>query len=504
MTEAKIAALEAWAGAMDATAGDSILDHLEAWRDAMILFDANQPPAPPPTGKLPLHRFGVHLIQSREGDLKYIEALKPAAVKILDPDPNVVRRVLAALDPAGVCILRDHPLSEQHNDMKMDPTGTGRRHAADWIAKLTTGRFKEFGSDKRIVVCGINEPDVHNQAEEQIVFLYTKAFLEGLTAGGIRGLALNLSVGWPRNSGPDTPPVWDTFMPLETIILRGNHFLCVHEYWYPALDDKWGWYGNRISKCKMSVPIIIGECGYTRQLANLPQPWGWIGNIPASTYAADLWKYHDTVDPNVFAILPFTSGFASQDWASKDILPAAADILARKHNYAWPAVWPVQKGDPTPEPEDEVLTIIWPKMDKITGWYGSIYNGNYAHEGLDISRATGTPVYAPFAGVVAFAGVDASYGNYCRIFHPRLKICTFFAHLSELRVTRDNGVIQGQLLGYTGSTGNSSGPHLHFEVRKMTEDGAYQQNWSAHTNARVDPLGFLAGWLSSGNLVEYR
>lgn len=484
-----------------------VIDRLEVWQPKMDAFLASlptdPPPTPTPTGKLPLHRMGVHLIQSRDADLKYIESLRPAAVKILDPDPAVVRRVLAALDPAGVCILRDHPLSEQKSDMTADPAGTGKRHAADWIAKLTTGRFKEFGTDRRIVVCGINEPDVHNQAEEQIVFLYTKAFLEGLTASGIRGLALNLSVGWPRNTGPDTPPVWDTFMPLEPIILKGNHFLCVHEYWYPVLTDKWGWYGNRISKCPMSVPIIIGECGYTRQLANLPQPWGWIGNIPAPTYAAQLWAYHDNVEPNVFAILPFTSGFASQDWASKDILPAAADILARKHNYTWPAVWPVRNDEEPPDEEPEVLTIIFPKMDKITGWYGSMY-GTYAHEGLDISRVTGTPVYAPFAGVVAYAGVDASYGNYCRIFHPRLKICTFFAHLSELRVSNGNRIAQGQLLGYTGNTGNSSGPHLHFEVRKMTDDGVYQQGWSAHTNARVDPLGFLAGWLAAGNLVEYK
>lgn len=331
------------------------LEALESWQAQMIPFLEAQKPTV--TG-LPAHRWGVHLIGNREGDLLYIEALRPASVKIVDPDPNVVRRVLRAIDPNGVVVLRDHPLSEQKADMARDPVGTGRRHALDWIYKLTTGRFAEFGKDRRIVVVGINEPDVHNQAEEEIVFQYTKVFLETLTTNNIRALALNLSVGWPRNLGEGLPPTWDTFKPLEKIINDGNHFLCVHEYFYPNVHDKWGWYGNRIKHCPFAVPIIIGEVGYTRQLAGLPQPWGWIGNISASQYADMLAYYHDNVgnsgagvnDSNVHSIMPFTSGFASQDWASKDILPASNQILARKRNYNWPAVWPVKKITEEPPP----------------------------------------------------------------------------------------------------------------------------------------------------------
>lgn len=333
-----------------------------AWLDTQVVT----PPVVTPPGRiaLPKTRMGVHLIGNREGDLVYCEQLRPAAIKIIDPDPTTVRRMLKAIDPNGIVILRDHPMSEQKNDMKNDPVGTGKRHALDWIQKLTTGRFAEFGNDKRIVVVGINEPDVHNAAEEAIVFQYTKIFLETLTAAGVRGLALNLSVGWPRNGFPeDTPPIWDSFLPLEPIILKGNHFLCVHEYWYPVVTDKWGWYGNRISKCPMTVPVVIGEAGYTRQLANLPQPWGWIGNKSADEYSDELWKYHDTVDQNIFAICPFTSGFASSEWASKDILQCASQMIARKRDYTWPAVWPVPKGPPVvtppvpPDPTPEAWQI---------------------------------------------------------------------------------------------------------------------------------------------------
>ena len=147
-----------------------ILDRLEDWQQRIIAYGDG--PVIPPTTGLPAHRWGVHLIGNREGDLPYIEALRPASVKIVDPDPNVVRRVLRAIDPHGVVVLRDRPLSEQKADMARDPVGTGRRHALDWIYKLTTGRFAEFGKDRRIVVVGINEPDVHNQAEEEIVFQF--------------------------------------------------------------------------------------------------------------------------------------------------------------------------------------------------------------------------------------------------------------------------------------------------------------------------------------------
>lgn len=482
----------------------SKLDDLEAWRDAMIPFLEAQKPKPQ-TG-MPRHRMGVHLIGNREPDFQYMERLRPAAVKIVDPDPAVVRRVLASLDPNGVVVLRDHPMSEQKADMARDPYGTGRRHALDWIYKLTTGRFAEFGRDPRIVVVGINEPDVHNQAEEEIVFQYTKTFLETLTTNNLRGGALNLSVGWPRE-----PDGWNILSRLEKTILDNNGFLIGHAYWYPTVQDNFLSYGNRISKCPMTVPIIIGECGYTRQLANLPQPWGWIGNMTPPAYAEQLWWYHDNVDPNVFAIMPFTTGFASQDWASKDTQPAHADILARVRTYTFPAVWPVKKGEPVPPPTDsDKNLIIYPKyMGKVTGWYGSLYTNaagaKYAHEGLDISMKEFTPVYAAYDGVVAYSDVEpTTYGEYIRTYHPELNVCFFYGHLAERRVQTGNSVKQGQLLGYSGNTGNSTGPHLHFEVRLMTPSGGYQTGISAKGNARVDPLAWLAGWLAAGKKAEQR
>lgn len=490
----------------------SKLDNLEAWQAKMMAFDWSE--APPPMG-LPRHRMGVHLIGNREADLQYIETLRPPAVKIVDPDPNVVRRVLNALDPSGVCILRDHPLSEQKGDMAKDPTGTGIRHAKDWVDKLGPwGRFAAFNGDRRIVVCGINEPDVHNVAEEIIVLKYTMAFLEELTKYGIRGLALNLSVGWPRNLGEGQPPTWDTFKPLEPVINKGGHFLCVHEYWYPNPQDKWGWYGNRISHCPLTCPIIIGECGYTRQLIrmDIPQPWGWRGNMPAPSYADQLWYYHDKVDPNVFAVLPFTTGFGGPEWESKDTQPAHADILGRVRAYTFPNIWPVKKGEPTQPPPGDAMLLIAPKYTgKVSGFYGQVYqgaSGAYAHEGLDIVMPEGTPLYAAADGVVAWAdpteAEKSPYGKYVRTYHPQLDVCFFYGHMTQVVIQTGNSVKQGQLLGYSGNTGNSTGPHCHLEVRLMTPTGTYRTGVSAKANGRVDPLAFLEGWKAQNGKVEER
>lgn len=440
---------------------------------------------------LPSHRLGVHLIGNNESNLQYIERLKPPAVKIVDPDPAVVRRVLKALDPNGVCILRDHPLSEQKDDMAKDPVGTGVRHAEDWFTKLATGRFREFGNDSRIVVCGINEPNVHNPAEEQIVFEYTRAFLNTLTARRIRGLALNLSVGWPRNEGAGKPPIWDTFLPLEPLIDLGNHFLGVHEYWYPTVESGWGWYGNRIAACPMAVPIIVGECGYTRQLVrmDIQQPWGWQGNLTADEYVRQLLYYHDRVHPNVFAVLPFTTGFGGAEWASKDTQPLHDKLVSGVRPYSWPKPWP-QLEQPlpptTPPPVDPEVgfRLLWPKMDRITQWFGG------KHSGLDIAKVVGTPVYAAWEGKVAWTDFDPNgYGKYVRVYHPELGFDLFYAHLSEQKVVRDQRVKRGDLLGLTGNTGNSTGPHLHLEVRLKQDNSTLDRpGVGPFSRGQVDPI----------------
>ncbi|MFA6422583.1 MAG: peptidoglycan DD-metalloendopeptidase family protein [Candidatus Buchananbacteria bacterium] len=87
------------------------------------------------------------------------------------------------------------------------------------------------------------------------------------------------------------------------------------------------------------------------------------------------------------------------------------------------------------------------------------------HSGLDIGVKQGTPILAAEAGYVAKAAMGTKwYGNYIMIIHSN-NLSTLYGHLSSIIVEQDKYVSKGQIIGYSGNTGFSSGPHLHFEVR---------------------------------------
>ncbi len=86
------------------------------------------------------------------------------------------------------------------------------------------------------------------------------------------------------------------------------------------------------------------------------------------------------------------------------------------------------------------------------------------HAGVDIAAPVGTPIRAADSGSVAIAGMTGGYGNYTCIQHGG-NISTCYGHQSRIGVSTGQSVRQGQVIGAVGNTGNSTGPHLHFEVR---------------------------------------
>lgn len=113
--------------------------------------------------------------------------------------------------------------------------------------------------------------------------------------------------------------------------------------------------------------------------------------------------------------------------------------------------------------------FMWPTSGSVTSGFGTPrYSGgvlDHYHEGVDIGAATGTPVVASKAGTVSFAGYAGGYGNVIYITHEG-GWSTRYAHLSSIGVTAGQRVEQGQRIGAVGNTGTSTGPHLHFEIRK--------------------------------------
>ncbi len=108
-------------------------------------------------------------------------------------------------------------------------------------------------------------------------------------------------------------------------------------------------------------------------------------------------------------------------------------------------------------------TMTWPVDGDVTSDFGP--RSGRMHRGIDIAAPTGTPIRAAQEGVVSFAGWKGGYGHTLEIRHGRGRT-TRFAHQSELLVTEGQRVREGQLIGRVGSTGSSTGPHLHFEVHE--------------------------------------
>lgn len=86
------------------------------------------------------------------------------------------------------------------------------------------------------------------------------------------------------------------------------------------------------------------------------------------------------------------------------------------------------------------------------------------HAGVDIPGPVGTPIYATADGIIAHAGRQGGYGNMIEVNHGK-GIATRYGHLSKVLVADNSRVTRGQLIGLMGSTGRSTGPHLHYEVR---------------------------------------
>jgi murein DD-endopeptidase MepM/ murein hydrolase activator NlpD len=118
--------------------------------------------------------------------------------------------------------------------------------------------------------------------------------------------------------------------------------------------------------------------------------------------------------------------------------------------------------------------LAWPVNAPITSPFGPRWGR--MHEGIDLGAANGTPIHAAAAGVVVYCGWMEGYGNLTVIDHGG-GIATAYGHQSSIAVGCNQQVSQGQVIGYVGSTGHSTGPHLHFEVRV--------------NGTPVDPLGYL-------------
>ena len=111
---------------------------------------------------------------------------------------------------------------------------------------------------------------------------------------------------------------------------------------------------------------------------------------------------------------------------------------------------------------------LLPTKGWITSYYGPrispTSNRLKMHEGIDIGAKSGTPIIAPADGVVAYSGRRLGFGNFVQIDHG-YGVETIYAHAKSLSVQKGETIARGDVLASIGSTGYSTGPHVHYEVR---------------------------------------
>jgi murein DD-endopeptidase MepM/ murein hydrolase activator NlpD len=141
----------------------------------------------------------------------------------------------------------------------------------------------------------------------------------------------------------------------------------------------------------------------------------------------------------------------------------ARPLLGMRPLRSGGASWPDLPGFSGSDQFHSSQTFIWPTKGVFTSGYG--WRWGRMHKGIDIANNVGTPIFAAKDGVIAFAGWSGAYGYLVEMSHGDGS-STRYAHNSRLLVKKGQMVPQGSRISLMGSTGRSTGPHLHFEIRR--------------------------------------
>lgn len=353
-------------------------------------------------------RLSIHAIPVHDPDavIRFANDIKPPVILIVNPEANFVSRCFG-VSPNSIFSLRNHPLSEQKQDVYNDPVGTGKRHAremVEWCDKMyaeAASRNLPMPPISQVVLPGMNEPLVNTDDEIADVVTYNVNYLDGLTERKHRGSCLEFSVGWPRNSGPETAPEWDAWRPVFEAAMRGGHVASIHEYWPNEGPAHWaGWLCYRLVKWIPSywsnVPFIMTECGLDD--AALPgrrhqfwkdfflkEPQRYIAQYNEYEHNCRTMRNQQGIRINILGYCVFTEDYGGSEWEGADIKPinslfaqfvATADMpeSGANHTLLLPAIGnhpiPSPEPDPAPKPQPSVPPVS--DFDDLSEW--TIFN----------------------------------------------------------------------------------------------------------------------------------
>ena len=255
---------------------------------------------------------------------------------------------------------------------------------------------------------------------------------------------------WLASGEAATPP--SMRLPLDTMTVSSGYGLRADPLDKPA--------GPALAMGPLPDPAKSVPAAYVAVLAPAPEPPAVASPEPAKPARRR----------DVFSGQPGFGGFSMNsrpalDGAELQRLVAERDAEARRAAAARPVDVP---SDTAAQTQQAAIAAPPPRR---------IVRPLFMHDGVDLVAATGTPVYAAADGIVIGAAPNGGYGNWIRIDHPG-KTATVYGHLSGFAAGIEEGarVSQGELIGFVGNTGRSTGAHLHFEI--------------VSNGRAVDPLAF--------------
>jgi murein DD-endopeptidase MepM/ murein hydrolase activator NlpD len=182
-------------------------------------------------------------------------------------------------------------------------------------------------------------------------------------------------------------------------------------------------------------------------------------------------RLHDALQVRISEVLSEVEALAAQEQALTRAIAgeeaAARAAAARRAAEAAPRTAPSRTSSGAAAPPASAGParsggMVWPARGPQTSGFGTRWGR--LHAGIDIGAPTGTPIFAAAAGTVSFSGTMSGYGNVVTVDHGG-GLTTLYAHQSRIAASVGQQVGAGDVIGYVGSTGRSTGPHLHFETR---------------------------------------
>lgn len=233
-------------------------------------------------------------------------------------------------------------------------------------------------------------------------------------------------------------------------------------------------YGIRVKELEDANPDVKPERLQINQIISLivPKPLITVVTVQESQYIEDI-KYEVTYEDSAKIYKGEYSVKLNGQLGERDVVAEIFSENGREigrnivseNILKEPSTKIVYKGTKDPPPRIGTGSFMKPLS---RGWVSSpfgVWRGSSRHTGIDIAVPTGTAIKAADGGKVIFAGTNGSYGKCVIIDHGGF-MSTLYAHNSKLLVKKGDNVFKGQKVSLSGNTGRSTGPHLHFEIRK--------------------------------------